>query len=151
MLNSILCEAGLKLRDVRLIRHKDKRSKKGCSPYELWCNDRPKFEWYQRTQRIKSRKILTAPYWAVFVVNPRNETMFVGIYAVDYHGLLDHDSPMPNMDGIDKAGSCDVFDLELQDTLSDLIGNLFIDWGQGFIAWVQYAEQNNKRITKNVL
>jgi hypothetical protein len=55
---------------------------------------------------------------------------------------------MPQMDGIDKAGSCDVYDLTLQDPLSDLIGKLFIEWGLGAIAWVQYADRRNKPITE---
>jgi hypothetical protein len=146
MFNAVLCEAGLSLPDVRLIRHKDKRAVRGRSPYELWRDDRPKFELYQSTQGIGSRKKFAAPFWAVFVVNMNDETMFVGLYAVKHAGLLKEDRPMPHKEGIDKAGSCDIYDLELQDTLSDLIGRLFIDWGPGALAWVQYAERNNKPI-----
>ncbi len=68
-----------------------------------------------------------APYWAVIVINLSDETMFARLYAVKYWGLLAEDRPMPQMDGIDKAGSCDDYDLKLQDTLSDLIGKLIID------------------------
>jgi len=148
MFNTILREDNLQLKDIRLLRHKDKRAKRGCTPYELWRDDRPQFELYQSTQRISNRKKLTAPYWAVFVVNLNNETMFAGLYAVRYRGLLEQDTPSPHMDGVDKAGSCDVFDLTLQDTLSDLIGKLFIDWGPGGRAWVQHADRNNKLITE---
>jgi hypothetical protein len=28
--------------------------------------------------------------------------------------------------------------------MSDLIGKLFIDWGKGALAWVQYADRHNK-------
>ena len=55
---------------------------------------------------------------------------------------------MPHKDGIDKAGSCDVYDLTLQDTLSDFIGTLLIDWGPGALAWVQYPARKNKPITE---
>lgn len=139
MLNSILREAGLSLADVRLIRHKDKRAKRGCSPYELWRDSRLQFELYQSTQGISNRKKLMAPYWAVFVVNPNNETMFAGLYAVKYCGLLEQDISMPHMDVIELAGSCDVYELALQDTLCDLIGKFFIDWGLGALAWVQIS------------
>jgi hypothetical protein len=148
MLNSIFSEAGLSPTDIRLIRHKDKSSMKGRSPYELWRDNRTQFEWYQSTQSIINRQKLSAPYWAVFVVNLSNETIFAGLYSVKYHGLLDKDTPKPHNDSIDKAGSCDVYDLALQDTLSDLIGRLFIDWGSGALAWVQYADRHNKTITE---
>jgi hypothetical protein len=45
---------------------------------------------------------------------------------------------MPHTEGIDKAGSCAVYDLELEGNLSELIGRLIIDWvravGLGFSA-----------------
>lgn len=148
MLNTILRQAGLPLNDIRLIRHKDKRAKRGFTPYELWRDNRPQFENYQSTQSISNRPKLNAPYWAVFVVNLSDETMFAGLYAVNYRGLLEKDTPMPHMDGIDKAGSCDVYDLKLQDKLQDLIGKIFIDWGPGTLAWVQYAARNDKPITE---
>lgn len=148
MFNTILHEAGLSPADVRLLRHKDKRARPGRTPYDLWRDNRQQFEWYQSTQRFSNRSKLTAPYWAVFVVNMSDETMFAGIYAVRYRGLLEQDTPMPHMDDIDKAGSCDIYDLTRQDTLSDLIGRLFIDWGPGALAWIQYADRNNKPVTE---
>lgn len=41
-----------------------------------------------------------------------------------------------------------MYDLRLQDTLSDLIGKLFIDWGPGALAWVQYADRKDKPVTE---
>jgi len=146
MLNAILRETGLPLKDIRIIRHKDKRAKRGFTPYELWRDNRPQFENYQSTQSISNRAKLNAPYWAVFVVNLSDETMFVGIYGVTYRGLLEKDTPMPHMDGTDKAGSCDVYDLKLLDDLQDLVGKIIIDWGQGALAWVQHASRNDKPI-----
>ncbi len=148
MFNTILREAGLPLKDIRLIRHKDKSAKRGYTPYELWRDNRPQFENYQSTQSIPNRAKLNAPYWAVFVVNLSDETMFAGLYEVNYRGLLEKDTPIPHRDGIDKAGSCDVYDLILQEKLRDLIGKLFIDWGPGALAWVQYAARNDKLITE---
>jgi len=74
--------------------------------------------------------------------------MFAGLYAVRYRGLLRKDTPRPHMEGIDEAGRCDVYDLTLQNTLSDLIGKLFIDWGPGALAWVQHADRKDKPITE---
>ncbi len=146
MFNSILREAGLPLTDVRLIRHKDNRLKKGHSLYKLWRDNRPLFEEDQSRQSITNRQKLTTPYWAVFIANTRNETMFAGLYAVSYRGLLEQDKPLINREGIDLAGNCDCYDLTLQDALSDFIGKLIIDWGQGMLAWVQYADRNDKPV-----
>lgn len=146
MFNTILHQAGLSPADVRLVRHKDHRAARGRTPYELWRDDRSRFEYYQSLQGIQGRKKFSAPYWAVFIVNLSEETMFAGIYAARYRGLLEKDAPKPHTEGVDKAGSCDVYDLKLQDTLGDLIGKLFIDWGPGVLAWVQYAERNDKPV-----
>lgn len=144
--NTLLKEAGLNLGDVRLLRHKDKRASKGRSPYELWRDNRQEFELYQSTQSFENRSKLSAPYWAAFIVSPSDETMFVGLYSVKYQGVIKQDRPMPHMDGIDKAGSCDVYDLTLEKALSDLIGRLIIDWGEGERAWIQRADRQNKRV-----
>ena len=99
-------------------------------------DDRPQFEIYQSIQGIAKRKRFTAPYWAVFIVNLNNETMFGGLYNVKYRGLLERDQHMPHIEGqIDKAGTCDVYDLTLDNALCDLIGRLFIDWGPGALAY----------------
>jgi hypothetical protein len=149
MLNSILSEANLSPKDVRLIRHKDTRSSKGRSPYELWRDDRPQFEFYQSHQSFNNRKKLTAPYWAVFNVNFNDETMFCGLYSVIYKGILDRDVSMPHVRGnVTKSGTCDVYNLSLNETLRDMIGRLFIGWGKGALAWVQYANRNNKQVVE---
>lgn len=148
MFNTILREAGLPLSDVRLIRHKDNQAERGRTPYELWRYNRPQFEDYQSRQRFSKHVRLKAPYWAVFVANPSKETMFVGLYAVKYLGPLERDTPMVQKDDIDKAGSCDVYELTLRDTLSEFIGKLFIDWGPGYKQWVQRADYRDKPITK---
>jgi hypothetical protein len=146
MFNSLLTDAGIPLTDVRLLRHKDSRSKRGFTPYELWRDDLNKFELYQSTQSKKNRSKLKAPYWAVFVGTLDERTMFVGLYSVKYSGLLKEDTPKPHRDGIDKARSCDVYKLDLLEIHKDFIGKLFIDWGPGALAWVQYADRNNKPV-----
>jgi hypothetical protein len=144
--NALLTDAGLNLSDVRLLRHKDKRAARGRSPYELWRDNRSQFDLYQSHQRIDSRERFNAKYWASFVATLNDETMFVGLYSAMYRGLLEQDTPMPHMNDLDKAQSCDVYDLTMQDTLSDLVGRLFIDWGAAERAWVQRADRQNKLV-----
>jgi len=50
------------------------------------------------------------------------------------------------MDGVDKAGSVDVYDLQLETNMSDLIGKLIVDWGAGARAWIQHADRQNKNV-----
>lgn len=148
MFNTILQGAGLKLADVRLLRHKDRRAAKGRGPYELWRDDRPQFELYQSTQQIKNQVKLNAPYWASFVGTPSDETLFVGLYSAQNCRVLERDIPKPHMDGVDSAGTCNVYDLVLDSRLSDLVGRLVIDWGPGDRAWIQRADQQDKQITE---
>ena len=145
--NGILKEHGLEPKDVRLVRHKDQRSSPGRSPYELWRYEWDAFHDYQSSQRISNRKKFSAPYWAVFVADAFNDTMFVGLFAASYRGLIEQDRPKPHIFGeVDRAGSCDIYNLVLDDRLQDLIGRLIIDWGSGERAWVQYANRQNKKV-----
>jgi hypothetical protein len=97
-------------------------------------------------QSKKNRSKLKAPYWASFVGTLDERTMFVGLYSVKYSGLLKEDTRKPHRDGIDKARTRDVYKLDLLEIHKDFIGKLFIDWGPGALAWVQYADRNNKPI-----
>jgi hypothetical protein len=144
--NMILAEAGAVPAEVCLLRHQDNRSERGRTPYELWRDRRPDFDLYQSHQRVTRRQELNRPHWASFVGTPNNETLFVGLYKVKYRGLLEHDVPMPHRDDIDRAGTCDAYDLTLEKALSDLIGKLLVDWGPGARAWVQHADRRNKSI-----
>lgn len=146
MFNTILQSEDLRLKDIRLLRHQDTSSQTKHSPYQLWRDDRRQFDLYQSLQSIKNRAKLNSPYWASFVVTPAGETMFVGLYRAEYRGLLEQDTQRPHQDGVDLAGTCDAYDLALDDALQDLIGRLFIDWGSGFHAWIQRADQQNKPV-----
>jgi len=146
MFNTILLAADFNLSDVRLLRHKDKRAAKGRTPYDLWRDNRPQFDLYQATQSFGNRNKLEAPYWASFIGTPSDETLFVGIYSVKNRRLLEQDTPMPQTDGVIKAGSCDIYDLTLEQRLSDLVGKLLIDWGPGYHVWIQCADKQDKRI-----
>jgi hypothetical protein len=142
--NTLLSSAGCDLANVRLLRHKDTSSAKGRSPYELWRDDRTRFDLYQSIQSIGNAPKLRGSYWASFVGTAPDETLFVGLYAVKQCRLLDRDIAKPHDDGFDVAGSCNIYDLELVDRLRDLIGKLVIAWGPGDRAWIQRADHQDK-------
>jgi len=148
MFNTILLEADFDVGNIRLLRHKDNRAARGRTPYELWRDNRQQFDLYQSTQSVKNENKLKAPYWASFVGTPGDETLFVGIYEVKNPRLLEQDTPRPHMDGVDEAGSCHIYDLAIEPRLGDLVGKLLIDWGPGDRAWIQRADQQDKRITE---
>jgi len=148
--NLLLAQAVPSLKDVRILRHADRRSARGRTPYWLWRNQRDQFDLYQSTQSSdeKRRKSLAAPYWASFVCDPFNNTLFVGLYRVGNRRLLEVDTPELNFQGITQAGTADVYELELMDAMSEFIGKLYIDWGSGTRSWVQYADRNEKIVTE---
>ncbi len=148
MFNTVLRGAGLSLRDVCLLRHKDNQAEKARTLYRLWRDDRSAFELYQSLQKVGTRGKFSRPYWASFVGTPDDDTLFVGVYAAKYRGLLERDTPRPHRDGVTKAGSCDVYDLSLEEGLADLVGKLFVEWGPGRRAWVQRADKQNKPISE---
>lgn len=148
LFNTILLQCGVNPSTVVLLRHQDHRSNPGRTPYELWRDHLPEFEKYQSLQRIENRAKLKADYWACFVVTPRAETLFAGLYSAKYAGLLAQDTPWPNADRIDKAGECDTYDLTPDDRLSDFASKLVIEWGSGTRAWIQRAERQNKAVAE---
>jgi len=147
LFSSILRDADLPLKDVRLLRHQTSAAARGRKPYELWRDNRPAFEVYQAHQAPKERASLArAQYWASFVGTADGGTLFVGLYRASYRGLLDAPCPMPHKDGVMLAGEWDVYDLILAEQLSDLIGRLLIDWGQGTRTWIQRADGKDKPV-----
>ena len=147
LFNSLLAQLGLSPENVILLRHQDKRSTPGRTPYELWRDNRPAFENYQSCQTVENRsKFSRASYWASFVATPNGDTMFVGLYSAAYRGVLTEDTPKPQNDEVDLAGSCDVYNLEIDSRAIDLEGRVFIEWGDGTRAWVQRADNQNKLI-----
>ena len=94
--NTILRAAEFRLADVRLLRHKDSRAEKGRTPYELWRDEREKFDLYQSTQGVVHESKLNTLYWASFVGTNNDETLFVGMYRVKNRRLLKRDLPRPH-------------------------------------------------------
>ena len=142
--NSLLAQAGIAPREVRLLRHQENRADKGKTPYELWRDNRPAFEIYQEAHSLWNRSKLSYPYWASFVVTPVAETLLAGFYRVRYLGINEVERQWPHTVGVDPVGSCDVYELNLDERLSDLSGRLVIDWGGSERAWIQRADKQDK-------
>lgn len=146
--NLLLREAGLDPKNVYLVRHKDTRIAKGVlrtrgsSPYQLFRTQPEKFEVYQQLQ---GKQCFGKRDWlASFVVAPRDETLFVGIYRKCGCG-----KPPKQLQECPVSGSPVYdnkhfyYDLAQDDRLSELKGRLVIAWGEGFRAWIQNADSKD--------
>ncbi len=149
LFNSILKQVDIDPAHVILLRHQDKKAAPARTPYDLWRDNPSAFDLYQSIQSFDNRpKFVRAPIWASFVVTPGGATMFVGIYYASYRSVLAEDTPNPHNDGVERAGTCDTYDVRLDDKLSDISGRLYVDWGDGTRAWIQRADNQNKEVVE---
>jgi hypothetical protein len=138
---TLLATIDIDPRTVRLVRHQD-RGPAGITPWTLWRAQDGRFETYQRHQ---GRPIFgDAAQIAAFVVTPDQRTLFVGLYDVVGCGNTPEDAKCP-LTGCSLAGNY-FYDLKRSEALSQYAGRLFVDWGEGFRAWVQRAHKQDKAI-----
>jgi hypothetical protein len=148
MFNTILNQAGVDPNKVpvAILRHKDSRSAADRTPYQLWRDHRTDFVEYQSRQSARSF-FMRAKILAAFVVTPNDETLFAGLYNSSFQKEGDVDLPkVQNPHETDRAGAYAVFKLQAMSELEDLQGRIVIDWGRGFLAWNQWAQNQNKAI-----
>ena len=128
---------------VKLVRHQDHRISGRPTPYKLWRQRDGSFEKYQSIQS-RPKIFARAKLLASFVATPLNETLFVGLYAINGSGK----APAGLIDPIssESVEGFGLYDLQLLPSLSDYQGRLSIIWGDGYRAWVQRAERNEKKI-----
>jgi hypothetical protein len=148
--NDVLVRGGFRLDDIRLVRHAEPNALEGRSPYLLWRDQRTAFDFYQQQQGDREHRTLEkATHWASFVADPLKKTMFVGFYRAKYVGKNTVEVISPTTDKRNAPGDAHMYELHLDKFLSEYIGRLFIDWGPGPIAIVQYAAgRKNKAITE---
>jgi hypothetical protein len=146
--SDLLRKAGIDPAEVRLLRHQDASADPGRSPFALWRTDPPAFIEYQARQSPRAEKLLSsAKFWASFVVTRGGETLFADLYAASFLGVGAVDCPMVHRAGeVDRAGAYIRFALAPVNALAALSGRIVIDWGRGYLAWIQRAGQQEKPI-----
>lgn len=141
-INALLEEAGLDLVKTKLARHGGGGNK--IDHFGAWLERRVDFEQYQS---IQVKPVFDgADHLASFAVDPTGKTVFLGIYRV--RGRLD--APVGEVERLTSTiiqphDLC--YDLVLIEALAEYRGRLVIDWGLGFIKWVQ-GGKNIKPITE---
>jgi hypothetical protein len=144
--NSILSDAGIDASKTRLVRHRHAREYQRAVYYDAIHRD-PRFDIYQASQ-INRRVIdlmCSAEVLAVFVVAPRRETVFVGLWRIkgSRKGYLPDPYRIPPRPP--KDGNV-IIDLERLSALDEYCGRIVVAWGGGERAWVQYAHRRDKQI-----
>jgi hypothetical protein len=140
--NTILKAENIDPKNVRLVRHQDARAAAKCTPYDLWRAGDGRLEFYQRLQ--KREVFSVGDLLATFVVTPAGDTLFIGLFHVDSLGI----APPGTIDPVlreDRSG-LHFYDIERDERLSGYAGHLIIDWGKGYIQWVQHADSSEKPI-----
>ena len=145
LFNSLLTQFGIEASKVRLLRHKDSRAHKGCSPYEMWRDNRPAFEFYQHSQSIENRAKLRAEYWAAFVVPGSGRRCLPASMRCASGRQRARERSGRTLQAVTRR-DCDLYDLVRDERFADLEGRLVIDWGASERAWVQRADNQNKTI-----
>lgn len=143
--NALLRDRDINPADVRLLRHQDTRGAKGASIYQLWREDRPRFEAYQAWQPSSQKGRPKAKYWAVFLKDYANATLFVGLYEVRAIDSAPSMTINP-LSGQPVPEEGDVFVLEQSDLLAEFAGRLCVDWGPATRARAQRADRQDKLV-----
>lgn len=146
--NALLREHDIDPGDVRLLRHQDTRVARGPSVYRLWREQRALFEEYQAWQPDSLRGRLDAKYWAVFLKDFSNATLFVGLYRVRSSRPAPESTTVNPLTGASVLQTGDLFVLETCDALCDLAGRLCIDWGSATRVRAQRADRQDKLVTE---
>jgi hypothetical protein len=142
--NTILRCEGIDPASVRLVRHQDTRGP-GPSPYELWRANDGRFEHYQSLQR-EAVNFSVGHLLATFVATPSNDTLFVGLYAVNAVTEAPAGSICPIRQITLDAHV--LFDMRPDNRLSRYIGLLLVEWGLGYRSWIQRAERQEKPVVE---
>jgi hypothetical protein len=146
--NTILESESIDPAQIKLVRHK------ADGLYQLWLHNKDGFERWQKFQA--EPEFSGATIIASFVVTPFGETIFVGLYSVNGAGDVPDGFIDPltgkevgqynTVTGKLLAGKHILYDLSPMQKLKDHEGKLVIDWGKGYLAWTQWAKNQNKDV-----
>jgi hypothetical protein len=139
--NHVLIAEGIDPEEVQLVRHQDSRLP-NFGLYQTWRTNTALFEEYQRIQQTRRFKV--GKLIASFVVAPRGQTLFAGLYHVDGVEMAPkgmHD-PLVHVD----VSGFHLYQLSPDARLEDYAGKLVVEWGGAARVWVQRATRNAKAV-----
>lgn len=142
--NRLLAVETIEPERVQLVRHQDTRSTSLTSPYALWANEDPEFDFYQRIQKRQVFRPTEGSLLASFVATPQGETLFVGMYGVHGIGTVEPGTRDPVLGH--PVDGLHLYDLRRDPRLSLYAGKVVVEWGTGYRSWVQRAHKQDKPI-----
>jgi len=146
--NQLLRAGDLEPETVRLLRHRDSTPRIHRALYASAMTLDPRFEQYQERQGTPQviEQFRAAKYLAGFVAEPMTQhTVFVGIWERLEERAKRRDNPFEPDPPTSRVIEFNTRRLERFDEYS---GRLAIDWGDGTRAWVQRADNQDKRIVE---
>lgn len=142
--NLLLSATGIDPKDVRLLRHQDRRMNDGWTTYNLWRRDPQEFRRYEATQG--EDRFPKQGFVASFVADPLGDTVFVGLSRVVGGRWNSEEQAFSYVEETHAPNSVFMYDLERDPRFAIYEGLLVIQWGAGARAWVQYADRKDKPI-----
>lgn len=144
--NQLIATAGLDPKSVRLLRHRDSNAKIHRALYDAGVSGDARFAQYQERQGTPQviEHFRAASYLAGFVAEPLSQsTVFVGIWA----RLDERAERKGNPFAADPPTSAAIeFNTQRVELFDEYCGRLVVEWGEGTRAWVQRADNQDKRI-----
>jgi hypothetical protein len=144
--NMLLRDVGIDPERVLVLRHRDPRVQR--QVYAAALARDPRFDDYQRSQSSAGvvRRFAKASHLAGFVAGPTGECVFAGVWAL--HGLSGEVYRDPFVGMISDPRTLFMFKTSRLDALDAYRGRLIVDWGRGFLSWVQWAARQDKVIAE---
>ena len=140
--NDILHAEGIDPAMVKLVRHQEGGRRGMIFATSRQPDGRAKVEAYQRVQSHKVFDV--GGFIASFIVTPRGDTLFFGLYRVNGVDTCEASHRDPIF-GDDATGK-NLYDLAYDDRLGLYEGRLSIAWGGATRSWWQWAERQPKPV-----
>lgn len=142
--NTLLRASNIDPANVRLARNHDTSGNWERTCHDLWLAGGTEFEFYLSLQGKEVFDV--GDNLAAFVVTPQNDTLFVGMYAVNGLGKAPCGTKCPIRGKLEQKEALNLYKLVKLDQLGEYEGLLVIEWGKGYLAWVQKAAHQDKRV-----
>lgn len=140
--NDILHAEGIEPATVKLVRHQEGGRRGMIFATSRQPDGRAKVEEYQRVQ--SNKVFVVGGLIASFIVTPRGDTLFFGLYRVDAVGVCGPGTTDPIFN--DPAAGKNRYDLTHDNRLAQYEGRLSIAWGAATRSWWQWAARQPKPV-----
>ena len=126
VINDLAEAAGLDAERVKVLRHQEPDKRAGRTSWDLWCEDREKFELHQSLYD-KPGTIGDSSHIVSLLAAPAGETVFAGVWEV----IGRRNCPNEVIDPLINRTKRYFYELRPHDLLQDYYGRMVVQWPQG--------------------